>query len=90
MSLVICNLDERSYYGFTCPDCHSDVRKHADDEIQALLMSGGVPAQHWLIPAEALERHEGPSLTYDDLLDLALALRSDEFPVHELTPLTGG
>ena len=37
-------------------------------------ISGGVPAQVWDLPGEALEEHTGPQLSYDDLLDFALHL----------------
>ena len=40
----------------------------------SLLVSGGVPAQVWELPAEALEVKTGPALSYDDLLDFALQL----------------
>ena len=33
-----------------------------------------MPAQVWDLPAEALEEHTGPRLSYDDLLDFALHL----------------
>jgi predicted RNA-binding Zn-ribbon protein involved in translation (DUF1610 family) len=66
--------DRSSYYSFTCPDCAKHVHKPADDHIVRLLMSGGVHAEAWEIPAEALEPHPGPPLGYDDLLDLMLEL----------------
>ena len=31
-------------------------------------------AEHWVIPAEALEEHHGAAITYDDVLDFALGL----------------
>ena len=37
-------------------------------------MSGGVRADVWEVPAEALEERPGASLTYDDLLDFVLHL----------------
>ncbi len=74
LRLVVCTRTEWSYYSFLCPDCGDEVRKHADSEVIALLTSGGVPAEPWHIPAEAMEPHEGPPLVYDDLLDFALWL----------------
>lgn len=67
-----------SYYQFTCPQCQDLVRKPADDHIVSLLMSGGVPAEVWEVPAEALEPRGGPDLTYDDLLDFVLQLGRDD------------
>jgi len=67
-----------SYYQFTCPSCQDLVRKPADDHIVSLLMSGGVRAEVWEVPAEALEPKGGPDLTYDDLLDFVLQLSRDD------------
>jgi hypothetical protein len=74
VSLMVCSHAPLSYYAFTCLTCLDEVRKPADDHVVSLLVSGGVPAQVWELPAEALEEHAGPRLTYDDLLDLALQL----------------
>ena len=40
--LVVCSNETWSYYAFNCPDCTDEVRKPADEEIIALLISGGV------------------------------------------------
>ena len=72
IALRVCNHAPLSYYAFTCPKCRDEVRKPADDHIISLLMSGGVRAQVWEVPAEALEPKPGPQLTYDDLLDFVL------------------
>ncbi len=74
VQLMVCSTPSLSYYAFHCPTCVSEVRKPADDHVVALLVSGGVPAQVWELPAEALEQHSGPRLSYDDLLDFALHL----------------
>jgi hypothetical protein len=74
VSLMVCSSAPLSYYAFTCTTCLDEVRKPADDHVVSLLVSGGVPAQVWELPAEALEPHEGPRLSYDDLLDFALHL----------------
>jgi predicted RNA-binding Zn-ribbon protein involved in translation (DUF1610 family) len=67
-----------SYYQFTCPGCTEAIRKPADDHIISLLMSGGVRAEVWEVPAEALEPKGGPELTYDDLLDFVIGLNRDD------------
>jgi hypothetical protein len=78
VTLMVCSHAALSYYTFVCPKCEHDVRKPADDHVVSLLMSGGVRAVVWEVPAEALERHEGPVISYDDVLDFALQLsRSD-------------
>ena len=76
VSLMVCTHAALSYYAFDCPHCSDEVRKPADDHVVSLLVSGGVPAQVWDLPAEALEQHAGPALNYDDLLDFALQLGS--------------
>lgn len=76
--LMVCSHASLSYYSFACPHCSDDVRKPADDHVVSLLMSGGVRAEVWDVPAEAFEAHHGPALTYDDLLDLAMALAGDD------------
>ena len=74
VSLMVCSHAPLSYYAFTCTGCGHEVRKPADDHVVSLLVSGGVPATVWEVPAEALEVHSGPRLSYDDLLDFALHL----------------
>lgn len=72
--LVVCSVKNWSYYAFTCTSCLDEVRKPAGRDVVALLISGGVVAEPWNIPAEALEEHDGPLLCYDDVLDFALWL----------------
>ena len=74
MRLVVCSKSDWSYYSFSCGTCRDEVRKPADDEVVSLLVSGGVRAERWIIPAEALEDHAGMAITYDDVLDFALGL----------------
>ncbi len=72
--LTICTVLELSFYAFDCINCISEVRKPADKNVVSLLISGGVTATRWQIPAEALEEKTGPPISYDDLLDFALQL----------------
>ena len=74
VSLMVCSHAPLSYYSFHCCSCDTEVRKPADDHVVSLLVSGGVPASVWDLPGEALEVHDGPRLSYDDLLDFALHL----------------
>lgn len=69
--LVVHPLAERSFYGFTCTRCGEGVRKPAGDEVVRLLTMGGVVAERVVVPAEALERHDGPPISADDVLDFA-------------------
>lgn len=71
-------------YRFTCGECGENVRKPADTEIVDLLSSAGVPTT--MIPAEALETRGGPAISYDDVLDFALALRDDSALDRHLSP----
>jgi predicted RNA-binding Zn-ribbon protein involved in translation (DUF1610 family) len=86
VSLVVCSHAPLSYYSFSCPGCTEQVRKPADDHVVSLLVSGGVPATVWEVPAEALEPRTGPALTYDDLLDLAIQLAETDL----LAPVAAG
>jgi hypothetical protein len=74
VSLMVCTHAPLSYYAFDCAGCGNEVRKPADDHVVSLLVSGGVPAVVWDLPAEYLEPKTGPVLSYDDLLDFALQL----------------
>ena len=74
VALMVCSHAPLSYYCFDCVTCGSEVRKPADDHVVSLLVSGGVPATVWDLPAEAVEPKSGPRLSYDDLLDFALQL----------------
>lgn len=78
VSLMVCSHAPLSYYAFDCPSCATEVRKPADNHVVSLLVSGGVPATVWDLPGEALEVHDGPRLSYDDLLDFALQLGSTD------------
>jgi uncharacterized Zn finger protein len=74
MRLVVCSKSDWSFYSFNCGTCRDEIRKPADNEVVSLLVSGGVRAERWDIPAEALEEHDGGAITYDDVLDFALGL----------------
>ena len=63
-------------YTFTCTECNDAIEKPADEEVVALLSSAGVVIDR--VPAEALEDHAGPALSYDDVLDFALWLGENE------------
>jgi hypothetical protein len=89
VKVVSCTRAEWSYYAFTCPECRDEVSKPADDEIVTLLVSGGVPVEEWVIPAEALEDHSGEAITYDELLDFALWLDGHDRVVAELVGPAG-
>lgn len=74
--LVTSNLPERSFYSFDCDGCGEQVRKPAGEEVVRLLTVGGVVAERLQVPAEALEEHRGPKLTWDDVIDFSTWLES--------------
>ncbi len=75
-----CNL-----FRFTCPVCGRGSGGCLGEEALELLRSEGVMGID--VPAEALESHDRPTLTLDDLIDLHLLLESDgwERPLAETT-----
>jgi hypothetical protein len=60
------------WYGFVCPSCARPVEIAAPGHLAAVLLCLGATEESPL--AELLEPHDGPPLTVDDVLDLALAL----------------
>lgn len=54
--------------------CSQKVNKGADEQVIALLTSGGVRQSAWHVPAEAVEAKPQGRLTHDDLLDFHAAL----------------
>ena len=86
VSLMVCSHAPLSYYAFSCTTCKDEIRKPADDEVVTLLVSGGVVAEAWTIPAEAMEEHEGNVITYDDVLDFALTLDRVDLLAAMITP----
>jgi predicted RNA-binding Zn-ribbon protein involved in translation (DUF1610 family) len=75
MWLVLTDGAARDHYVFHCPGCGHHVRRGAH-AITVRLLERMVPVERLEIPAEALEPHDGPPLTEDDLIDLMLALET--------------
>ncbi|MEP6762303.1 MAG: hypothetical protein ABJA93_13185 [Sporichthyaceae bacterium] len=73
MWLVLTDRADRDHYFFHCPGCGHHVRRAAH-AITVRLLERLVPVERIEIPAEALETHDGPPLTEDDLIDLMLTL----------------
>lgn len=74
ITVTVTSAPDRSTYRFSCPGCAVVVRKPACTHTIALLSVDGVVFEHLDLPPEALEPHDGPGLTTDDLLDLLLDL----------------
>lgn len=85
--LVTSNVEERSFYSFTCPTCGDLVRKPAPVDVVRLLTAGGIRAERFEVPAEALEVHLGVPLSWDDVMDFRSLLDSDVDLVAEVTRL---
>jgi hypothetical protein len=63
---------ESCWYSFVCPSCARRVRVTAPGHLAAVLVCLGA-VEEPEVP-ELLEPRQGPPLTLDDLIDLALAL----------------
>ncbi len=70
VTLRNCVDDESWSYRFTCPHC--DRLAAAETESSAALgaVTAGALVERWHLPAELRERHDGPDLKLQDLLDL--------------------
>jgi hypothetical protein len=73
MWLVVPEPRERTHFAFRCPDCAVVERHFVDDDTLAVLLQL-LPAEEISLHAEALETHDGPALTEDDLIDLMIGL----------------
>ena len=79
LTLMVCSQAPLSYYAFRCPRCIEEIRKPADDHIISLLVLGGVCAMNWNILVEVFEEYDGLSISYDELLDFALAIDRTDY-----------
>ncbi|HEX9683673.1 MAG TPA: hypothetical protein VGA13_11360 [Acidimicrobiales bacterium] len=79
VTVRVCSDDNQGSYTFRCPTCLLAVAKDAAPRIVDLLVSSGVNMVSWDLPAELSERHAGPALTHDDLLDFHSLLDADDF-----------
>jgi hypothetical protein len=50
-----------------------------------MLLSGGIRAQVWQLPAEALEPKTGSALSYDELLEFALELADNDLLIARIS-----
>lgn len=88
VSVQVCSATNQGSYSFLCPVCRLAVSKQAEARIVDLLVSSGVRLSVWHLPAELDEAHEGPAISYDDLLEFHFDLQSDNWVDH-LTPGVG-
>ena len=69
---------------FSCPHCGRLVFIPVQPEHLGPLQSRGLQRPAGAIPLELLERHRGPALSWDEVLDLHLALRQTAYPQDEM------
>lgn len=69
---------------FRCPACQGLVLRAVEDQQDQMLREAGAGVLSAPVPFELLEPHDGPVLTFDDLLDLHLALEATDRPQEEL------
>src|SRR4051812_33203424 len=55
---VVCWAQDGSFSASPCHTCHDEIRKPAATDVITLLQSGGVLAEMWAVPAEAMETHQ--------------------------------
>lgn len=79
VTVLVCSSNNSSSYAFECPNCEVAVTKPAEPRVVDLLVSTGVRLSVWQLPAEMEERHDGPPINYDDLLELHFELRRDDW-----------
>jgi len=77
VTVRVCAADNQGSYAFRCPACELAVSKPADSKIVDLLVSSGVRLAVWHLPAELNEYHDGPPISYDDLLEFHYAIQRD-------------
>lgn len=70
---------------FRCPVCDRLVLRAVAAEESAMLLEAGARLLGGAIPFELLEERSGPPVSWDDVLDLRLALAGTRHPQVELT-----
>jgi hypothetical protein len=89
MQVLVCSADQAPSYSFRCPMCLLIVTKPTETQVVDVLVSSGVPLRTWEIPAEIHETHQGPAITWDDLLEFHILLSEEgrlERTLGELAP----
>ena len=82
IDLQWCSHQPASFFRYACPTCGEANTRPADGQIAKILVVAGVKPTYWHLPAEALESHDGPPLTSDDILDFHLLLERDDWFEH--------
>ena len=77
MEVQVCAQTQEGSYTFACPVCSHPVHRPADRRVVQILVSGGVKVRIWELPAELFETHDGPPISWDDVLDFHALLDTD-------------
>lgn len=78
VTVRVCVSTEQGEYRFTCPSCEELVVRSAEQRTIDLLLAAGVAYKTWTLPEEMFERHEGPTISHDDILDFHQMLANDD------------
>jgi predicted RNA-binding Zn-ribbon protein involved in translation (DUF1610 family) len=85
LACAVSEADEAGLCEFPCPTCDRVLLiPVAPMEISSLLLLGAHKIRS--LPFELLEVHSGPSVSWDEVLDLHLELEGQSFPQEELAP----
>jgi hypothetical protein len=79
VTVLVCATNNASSYAFQCPACDVAITKPAEPRVVDLLVSTGVRLSVWQLPAELEERHSGPPISYDDLLEFHFELKREDW-----------
>jgi hypothetical protein len=77
-----CRNTGESTYLFRCPVCRMTEVRPAESHVVDVLLAAGVEVTEWSLPAELSERHEGRSITHDDVLDFHALLETADWFEH--------
>ena len=89
LTVRVFGIDESGTYAFACPHCGDVITRPASPRIVSLLLSAGVRHENVSPPAEVFERHSGPPIDADDLIDFPLLLERDGW-LERLTEMVRG
>jgi predicted RNA-binding Zn-ribbon protein involved in translation (DUF1610 family) len=87
-SELVCGVseaEETALYEFQCPGCDRVLLiPLAPTEVPTLVLLGARKGRS--LPFELLEAHSGPTVSWDEVLDLHFELEHQSFPQDELVP----
>src|SRR6266487_3948628 len=72
-----------------CPVCHRVVYARTTAEGVKIIRAAGAIGIEGLVPFELLERHNGPALLWDEVLDVLERLETTTFPQAEVVDALG-